>query len=101
MLVERLYNTRAASAWFEGKGIKLSPSYLRKLRCVGTGPVYQVLNGLPYYTETGMTQYIEERLSLPRRSSSESDQMPISEPPPANHRNRPRRSEAAEASPAE
>jgi hypothetical protein len=96
----RLYNTSAASAWFKERGIEnLSPTYLRKLRCIGTGPAYQVLNRKPYYTETGMTQYLEERLSSPRRSSSEPEQTPALEP--MDHRSRRRRSDAAEASAAE
>jgi hypothetical protein len=71
-----------------------------KLRTLGTGPAYRTLNGRVYYTGPDMTQDIEERLSPPRRSSSEPDQTPTAEPMPANHRSRHGRLEAAEASPA-
>jgi hypothetical protein len=69
--VERLYDTAAASAWFRERGIRLSPSYLRKLRSLGTGPAYRLFNGLPHYTETEMTEYATERTSAPARSAAE------------------------------
>jgi hypothetical protein len=91
----RLYNTRAASAWFERRGIKLSRAYLRKLRCIGTGPEFHLFNGLPHYTEVGMTKYMEERLSPPWRSNSEAPTPEL----PTNHRTRPGRPQAAKAPP--
>jgi hypothetical protein len=69
--VERLYDTNAASVWFRERGIKHSPSYLRKLRTIGNGPVYCLFNGRPHYTEPGMAQYAQERTSPLARSSAE------------------------------
>jgi hypothetical protein len=66
-----LYDGPAAERWFKERGLKLSASYLRKLRCLGTGPAYVIFNGRPYYTDETLTDYVAERTSAPARSEAE------------------------------
>jgi hypothetical protein len=70
-LMQRLYPTNEASDQLKERGIPHSPNYLRKLRCLGTGPAYHLLNGRAFYTDTTLDEYIEERLSPARRSGAE------------------------------
>ena len=71
--MERLLDTRAASKYLEEKGVSRTEKTLRKLRCLGGGPTYRLLNGKPFYTEPGLDAWVEERLSAPMRSTSETD----------------------------
>jgi hypothetical protein len=98
--MEPLLDTKAAARELTELGVRRSPSYLAKSRCIGTGPAYRILSGKPYYAKSDLVAWIEGELSPPRRSSSEPDQTPTAEPMPANHRSRHGHSEAAEASPA-
>jgi hypothetical protein len=70
--VETLLDTAAASEWLMAHGVRRTPATLRKLRCIGGGPCYRVLNGKPFYTGSDLIAWIEERLSPPRRNSAES-----------------------------
>ena len=69
--MEPLLDTGAAAGWLTARGVRRAPSTLRKLRCIGSGPRYRVLNGKPYYIEPDLIAWIEERLSAPLRNSSE------------------------------
>ena len=69
--MEPLLDTEAAAGWLTARGVRRAPSTLRKLRCIGGGPRYRVLNGKPYYIEPDLIAWIEERLSAPLRNSSE------------------------------
>jgi hypothetical protein len=69
--MESLRDTTAAAQWLTNKGVRRSPATLRKLRCLGGGPTYRLLNGRPYYTEPDLVAWIEERLSAPLRNSSD------------------------------
>ncbi|MGH7053819.1 MAG: hypothetical protein ACREE4_00270 [Stellaceae bacterium] len=68
--MERLLDTEAASQRLAEKGISRTPKTLRKLRCTGGGPKFVRLNGKPYYTDPLLNEWIEERLSAPRGSTS-------------------------------
>jgi hypothetical protein len=69
----RLFDTAAASEWLAERGIRRSPQTLRKLRCLGGGPRFRLLNRRPYYTEADLAQWIADRLSAPLGSTSEAD----------------------------
>jgi hypothetical protein len=69
--MESLLDTAAAARWLTDHGIRRSPLTLRKVRCLGGGTTYRLLNGKPYYTESDLVAWIVERLSAPRRNSSE------------------------------
>jgi hypothetical protein len=71
-MVEFLYDTNEASRRLREKhNVTRSPKTLRKLRCVGGGPVYRLLNGKPVYTDPDLDTWVEEHLSPPLRNSSE------------------------------
>ena len=68
----RLLNTRQASAYLDGLGIKRAPAYLEKLRCVGGGPEFVKIDGWAVaYTLPGLDAYAEALISRPLRSTSE------------------------------
>jgi hypothetical protein len=69
--MESLFDTATAAQWLTAHGVRRSPLTLRKLRCLGGGPSYRLLNGKPYYTEDELVAWVEERLSAPQNSSSE------------------------------
>jgi hypothetical protein len=71
--MERLFDTYAAAVWLEEHGVRRSPAYLRKLRCIGGGPRYRTFNAKPYYSERDLVAWIEDRLSEPMGSTSEAD----------------------------
>jgi hypothetical protein len=45
--MESLLDTATAAQWLTEHGIRRSPLTLRKLRCLGGGPTYRLLNGKP------------------------------------------------------
>jgi hypothetical protein len=69
--MDRLFDTAAAARWLTDHGIRRSPITIKKLRSSGGGPRFRVLNGRAYYTEPDLIDWIDERLSAPRRSTSE------------------------------
>lgn len=69
--MDSLLDTTAAAQWLTAHGVRRSPLTLRKLRCLGGGPAFRLLNGKPYYTEPDLVTWIEERLSAPLHNSSE------------------------------
>jgi hypothetical protein len=67
----RLYTPKdACDRLRERHGIKLSPVYLRKLRCLGTGPAFVLFNGRPHYTDETLDEYVQENTSAPAHSSA-------------------------------
>jgi hypothetical protein len=78
--MEPLLDTAAAAQWLAAHGIRRSPLTLRKLRCLGGGPPYRLLNGKPYYTEPDLIAWIEGRLSAPLRNSSEATKLAAASP---------------------
>ena len=69
--MESLLDTAAAAEWLTALGVRRSPMTLRKLRCLGGGPAYRLLNGKPYYTTDALADWIAERLSRPYRKTAE------------------------------
>jgi hypothetical protein len=72
--MERLFDTAAAARWMTDHGIRRSPITIKKLRSIGGGPSFRILNGRAYYTESDLISWVDDRLSAPRRSTSEPDQ---------------------------
>ena len=68
--MERLFDTAAAARWLTDHGIRRSPITIKKLRSIGGGPRFRVLNGRAYYSEPDLIDWVSERLSAPRRSTS-------------------------------
>ena len=82
--MESLLDSAAAAQWLTTRGVKRSPATLRKLRCLGGGPIYRLLNGKPYYTGPDLVAWIEERLSAPLHNSSELGERPRSRSRPTD-----------------
>jgi hypothetical protein len=74
--MDSLLDTAAAADWLTAHGVRRSPLTLRKLRCLGGGPAYRLLNGKPYYTASDLADWIESRLSPPYRNTAEAAAAP-------------------------
>ena len=61
----------AASAYVASKGLEFSKNTFAKLATVGGGPEYQIFGGRAYYTEAALDSWIAEKLSAPRRLTSD------------------------------
>lgn len=64
-------NRREAAAHLKERGLQIAPTTLQKYATVGGGPVYQIFGNRALYTEENLDAWAEEKLSAPRRSTSE------------------------------
>ena len=72
MAIKKFLNRREAAQYMTDRGCKTSWRYLQKQACTGGGPIYQLYNNhLAIYTPENLDKHIEEKLSPPRRSTSE------------------------------
>ena len=62
---------RAAAEYLTKRGAPTSFGTLQKLACVGGGPIYQIFGNKALYTPANLDRWIEEKLSAPRRQTSE------------------------------
>jgi hypothetical protein len=63
---------RQASAYLaEVHGLQEAPATLAKKACLGGGPVFETFGRIPYYRPEALDSYAAERLSAPRRSTSD------------------------------
>jgi hypothetical protein len=69
--MERVFVTDDASEWLRERGVSRSPADLRKLRVVGGGPRFRLLNRRPVYTEADLADWVQTRLSPPFRNTAE------------------------------
>lgn len=60
-----------ASVYLGERGLQFSKNTLAKLATVGGGPEYRIFGSRAYYTAAALNSWIEEKLSAPRRSTSE------------------------------
>jgi hypothetical protein len=66
------FRTRPNAAdYCKSRGIPVSPKTLQKMATVGGGPVYRIFGNRALYTEADLDSWIAEKLSAPRRSTSE------------------------------
>jgi hypothetical protein len=70
MLPDRLLNTQEAARYLAERGTPIAEKTLRKLRCVGGGPSFRRWGRLPVYEPEALDRWREEKLSLPKRSTS-------------------------------
>ena len=69
---DEIYLTPKEACEFINKlGARIAVTTLSKYRCVGGGPVYQTFGRSPRYTPRRLTEWVQERLSPERRSSSQ------------------------------
>jgi len=71
-VIHEIYLPRStAPAYLLGKGFQFSKKTLAKLATVGGGPEYRLFGGRAYYTEAALDAWVAEKLSAPRRSTSD------------------------------
>ncbi|TIQ11015.1 DNA-binding protein [Mesorhizobium sp.] len=62
---------REAADRLTKRGLKTSWKTLQKLATVGGGPEYRIYGNRAVYTDDALDEYVEKKLSAPRRSTSE------------------------------
>jgi len=65
-------NAKQASKYFAAKGIKIAAGTYNKPRVTGGGPKFRKFGRVPLYDEADLDSWAEERLSPPKRSTSDS-----------------------------
>lgn len=66
------YHSRAASAeYLKKRGLPITKATLQKYATVGGGPIYQIFGNRALYTEENLDAWADEKLSAPRRSTSD------------------------------
>ncbi|MEW5728283.1 MAG: helix-turn-helix domain-containing protein [Pseudomonadota bacterium] len=68
---ERYLTRREASEYLKQKGLPVAPTTLAKYVTVGGGPIYQSFGRMARYRPSDLDAWVQERLSAPRRNSSE------------------------------
>jgi hypothetical protein len=69
--LERRRDTRQAAAFLTDQGFKTAPATLRKLRCVGGGPEFELFGRIPVYTDSALLNWALSRTRGPVRSTSD------------------------------
>ena len=69
--VERWLSRREAAAYLTERGFKISHLTLQKMASVGGGPKYRIWGNRAIYGPPDLDEYAEDKLSAPRRSTSE------------------------------
>jgi len=71
-MTSREFLTRPEAAeYLTDRGFKTSKLTLAKFATIGGGPVYQIFGNSALYTPENLDHWAEEKLSPPRRSTSE------------------------------
>lgn len=65
------HDRREAARILTERGLKTSWKTLQKLATVGGGPEYRIFGSRAVYTDEALDDYVERKLSAPRRSTSE------------------------------
>jgi hypothetical protein len=68
-----LREQEGASEYLRGRGVKVGPNYLAKLRTVGGGPLYRKFGRRVLYDDLDLDAWVDEKLGPPLRSTSEGD----------------------------
>jgi hypothetical protein len=71
MTTPQLLTRNDAAAYLTGLGVKTAPGTLAKLFCIGGGPKCRHIGRRPFYERADLLEWIEGRLTEPRKSSSE------------------------------
>jgi hypothetical protein len=70
-MIRRYTRNDAAKFLTEDLGVKTAASTLSKLFCIGGGPKCRHVGKRPFYDEPDLIEWVESRITEPRRSSSE------------------------------
>ena len=66
------FKSRAEAAdYLTARGLPITKSTLQKLACTGGGPTYRIWGNRAVYATDDLDSYAENKLTLPRRSTSE------------------------------
>lgn len=65
-----LITPEAATYVQEERGVPCKPKTLQKLRTIGGGPAYQKFGNRVLYTKAALDEWVDDKLSPPRRSSA-------------------------------
>ena len=66
------YRTRSEAAeYLTDRGLPVSKATLQKMATTGGGPVYQIFGNRALYTEANLDAWADQKLSAPRRSTSD------------------------------
>lgn len=71
MNIPHRFDRKEAARHLTEKGFKTSPATLQKYATLGGGPDYQIFGNRAVYTEQSLADWIEAKLSAPRRHTSE------------------------------
>jgi hypothetical protein len=64
--------TRAEAAdYLTERGLPITKATLQKVATTGGGPLYQIFGNRALYTEANLDGWADEKLSAPRRSTSD------------------------------
>ena len=69
--MKKFYNSGQAADYLTQRGCPIAAQTLRKLRCVGGGPVFQKSGHFALYSEEGLNAFVQERLGPVRRSTTD------------------------------
>jgi hypothetical protein len=62
---------REAAEYVSSKGLKTSWRTLQKMATTGGGPIYRIFGMRSVYLQSDLDQWVDEKLSTPRRNTSE------------------------------
>ena len=71
MNIPTCYSRTEAARRLTERGFKLSPATLQKYATTGGGPAYHIFGNRAVYTEQALEEWIEQRMGVARRSTSE------------------------------
>lgn len=67
----RFLDRREAAEHLTKRGVRYSWRTLQKMATTGGGPVYRLCGGRALYLPDDLDDWLEQRMSAPRRSTSE------------------------------
>ena len=67
----RRLDTKQAAEFLTSLGFKTAPATLCKLRCVGGSAAYESFGRKPLYTEASLLEWVRQKTSSLRRSTSD------------------------------
>jgi hypothetical protein len=69
----RYLNRRQQAEYLKARGLKITPDQLAKHAHYGAGPKYRIWGNQAVSTPEWLDEWVEEKLTEPRRSTSETE----------------------------
>ena len=70
-MTKRFLTRPEAAKYLDNCGLPVSKNTLQKMACVGGGPGYRIFGNRAIYQQSDLDRWAEDRMSLPRRNTSE------------------------------